>query len=57
MPAQITDPQIASLIKESKDALAKVQRGSPASQKKKAIARLQQLGLLDKRGHLLAAFR
>ena len=57
MSAKITDPQIATLIKESQEALARTQRGSAAARKQKSIARLQDLGLLDKRGRLAAAFR
>ena len=57
MPRHSADSQIATLIKESKDALAEAKRGTAATRKQKAIARLQQLGLLNKRGQLVAAFR
>ena len=57
MPRHSADSQIATLIKESKDALAEAKRGTAATRKQKAIARLQQLGLLNKRGQLVATFR
>ena len=57
MTGKITDPQIATLIEESKRFRASLKVGSTAKRKQRALAFLMEAGICTKAGRLTAAYR
>ena len=55
--SKITDPQIATLIQESKRFREDLKTGSAAQRKKKALDYLVAAGVVTKTGRLTAAYR
>ena len=54
---EITDPQIAALIKASERFRENLKKGSAAQRKKKALDYLVAAGVVTKTGRLTAAYR